>query len=477
MSDAENYEQRAPSKPPLTPPQRSAASQHTVESHSASASGDIDSSAQHDNGNSGGASISDLAAEIASLKARLAAKDEQERRNELRFETERRYVREQAFDNRVSLGQSLQVPVSAIKPAAAHKQSAQRRLALEQQQGVAEERREYRGARVGMNDDGKQALDDQTAMERAIRSFGRFLPTFYGNSDKHKDGDSTVDDFVTKVESALADALPNNPGARLSVIRLCLKDDALDWFNRKMEELLEAGIERPDWEKDMRAAFIDAYNPRDTYALRLFELKALRLGVAPTRTPAELASRFDSIVRRMYPGVKTSRADDQRLAGDYADIICNSDEQMWTRILTSGMAVTLQQWKLAVAQQWHAKELIRQREASQSGSGNGRGAGKSSRDDRKTHDESAQRNGQQRVTTSSEDDEAGDEKGSSAAVNAMSSNRGSSSGRGGRQGGSFRDRLDLTTAERRQRFIDGQCLGCGKPDHVERNCKAPRKGQ
>lgn len=276
-------------------------------------------------------SNSDMAAEIASLRARLAEKDEQEKRNELRFQAERRYVREQAFDNRVSLGESLQVPLSAIKPTAGRQQqTAQRRLKLEQQRSGQEGERENTHERAQADEKERQLLDDVSAMERALKVVGRFLPKFYGNSEKDKDNDLTVDDFVTKVESALADVLPSNPGARLSVIRMCLQDDALDWFNSRMEELVEAGIERPDWQKDMRAAFIDAYNPRNTYALRVLELKSLRLGVAPTKTPAELAARFDSIVRRMYPGVKTSRADhDQRLAGDYAEIICCSDEQMW----------------------------------------------------------------------------------------------------------------------------------------------------
>lgn len=399
-----------------------------------------------------------MAAEIASLRARLAEKDEQEKRNELRFQAERRYVREQAFDNRVSLGETLQIPVSAIKPTAAQQQqTAQRRLRLEQQRGDEERGRKHTEERARVDEEDRvQLVDDVTAMERALKIVGRFLPKFYGNSERDKDNDLTVDDFVTKVESALADVLPSNPGARLSVIRMCLQDDALDWFNSRMEELIEAGIERPDWQKDMRAAFIDAYNPRNTYALRVLELKSLRLGVAPTKTPAELAARFDSIVRRMYPGVKTSRVDhDQRLAGDYAEIICNSDEQMWNRILRSGTAVTLQQWKLAVAQQWHAEELIRQREASTSSRS------------------AAPQTSQRRVVTSGKGDEASEEGEKAETVNAMRSDRtGSSGGRGGRGGGSLRSRLDLSTAERRQRYIDGQCVECGKTGHIAKDCRA-----
>ena len=207
-----------------------------------------------------------------------------------------------------------------------------------------------------------------TSLKDALSMMKGFVPPFYADSTEDK---GTVMDFVEKVESAMSDVLGDQPRHRLTIVRMFCREGALRWLNRKMEECKRDGQPAPDWDNDIRKAFIEAHVGTDTVEMWLSKLGALRLGAETTKTPIELDNQFDTIARHIYP---TLVAGDDRsellLAVQYRDIIAASNLEMYKAIVRTQPHATLKEWKAAVSRQYSSeaqiKALVAQQKAAMS---------------------------------------------------------------------------------------------------------------
>ena len=148
----------------------------------------------------------------------------------------------------------------------------------------------------------RRDLKDILAMMKGL------VQPFY--ADKEKDKNTTVLDFVEKIETVMADIIPDQPQYRWTMVRFFLAEGANRWGNEFGKQAEKAGRDLRqdpfDWDTEVRAAFIRAHVGTDTARTWLAKLTALRLGTKKTPTPIELESQFDSIARHIYPASATT---------------------------------------------------------------------------------------------------------------------------------------------------------------------------
>jgi len=390
-----------------------------------------------------------------------------------RKQVERELVTDHPTRRRASMGESLRVPAPILNTP--QPRSASHGGDFLSTPGSVREVRESRTEGVS-----RRIVSDDEAMERALKLIRGFVPLFHANSEKDKG--TTVDDFVEKVESAMADVLRDHAHVKLSVVRMCLMDGALRWFNRRMEQLKDAGVDEPTWDRDVRAAFIDAHNSINTPELWLTKLQGLRLGKGSTPTPIELENQFDTIVRHLLKDPTNEEANTLFLATEYSAIIRLSNFTMYSTILRSAPHATLKQWKAAVAQQWNADSVLKVEER-RSSPWQGRGGywrGGRSSGGRGGHNQSGEvRNVREVVLHGVEAHDGewtieGEEEGRPE-LNAAFGAGGQRGGRGGR-GGRVRGGNDGRPARSPeiQRLIDQQrCFRCKAVGHTQFGCPIP----
>ena len=324
-------------------------------------------------------------------------------------------------------------------------------------------------------------------LQQALAMIKGLVAPFY--ADSVKDKDSTVVDFVEKVESAMSEIIPDQPQMRITLVRLHCRDGAMRWMNDKIKELTKAGHHSIDWDRDVRRAFIEAHLGTDTVELWLAKLGTLRLGKGNTPTPIELESQFDNIARHVYPAHAAGEAGvDLLLTTQYGNIIAASNKEMFKNIVRTQPHANLRQWKTAVAIQWNAEAQIRAMMAEQDRAANGpwRGGGWRGRGGRgggasgpPAHAVSAAamdvgEQGEEYTTEGVPDQQL-------AAVGSGSGGRGGGQGggrgggrggRGGRGGGGAGQpaRYDYSPELIKKLTEEKKCFNCGQGGHTSRGC-------
>jgi hypothetical protein len=330
---------------------------------------------------------------------------------------------------------------------------------------------------------------DRAVLKDALSMAKGHVEPFY--ADTAKDKGTTVTDFVEKIESIMGDCgLPASH--RLTMVRWFLREGALRWTNRKLNELNLAAekegrdlAQHPiDWDHDVRSAFIRAHVGTDTVDAWLSKLSALRLGKGKgaAATPIELEAQFNTISRHVYPHYV---ADDDRsellLASKYSEIILRSQPKLYEQILLSQpQLVTLKDWKEALVRVWAVQERLQAVQTTQQTGGTwsswsgyrGRGRGghnpSSGRGDSKQHalnsteaDTNTREEGQELPTDAASDPQL------SAA--AGSSQRGGRGGRGGR-GRGLVGHPSQWSAEQERLYAEHRCFYCKEVGHSASEC-------
>lgn len=300
---------------------------------------------------SGGAH--DFASMVAFFTARDKVQEERYKRLEAQLEEQKRSTTEALNDYGLSLGETLRVPASAVK-GQQQQRAAARRVDFSSSAAVPEDGNDEQQQGEGGASSGR--MTDQRAASEVLKQIKGYVPIFYGNVVKDKG--TTVDDFVEKIESAMADMLSDHPRAKLAVVRMLLQEGALRWLNGHLEQLLANGVSHPDWERDVRKPFIDKHNRNNTAELWLTKLQSLRLGKGATPTPIELDDQFDMYAQRLFPRAATGD-NNLMLSTEYGNIIQRSNPDMYAHIMRNAPHTTLYQWKQAVAQQWNADAVLK----------------------------------------------------------------------------------------------------------------------
>jgi hypothetical protein len=378
-----------------------------------------------------------------------------------------------------SAADTLPAPMSAIKPRAAERRAASGASDSSEPRtppsGGGGTDRDSHSARVG-GASSRHSLKDVLSMVKG------FVEPFY--ADSAKDKGTTVMDFVEKVESAMSDVLDGQTEYRLVVVRMFVREGALRWLNRKIQELKDTGVDTIEWDQHVRRAFIEAHLGTDTVELWLAKLATLRLGKGKATTPIELDSQFDTIARHVYP---TMTADDKGvdllLTTQYRDIIAASNKDMFKTIVRTQPHASLKEWKLAVATQWNAEAQIRAMEGqdrapsndSRGGGGSWRGRGGRggySGDRTATAagagtTDGAGMEGQQHRAEGEPSTYAPQ---LSAADSQRGGRGGGRGGRGGRGGGAARD---FMSEERKKLYDEQRCFRCREKGHTIAGCPVP----
>ena len=322
-------------------------------------------------------------------------------------------------------------------------------------------------------------------LQQALAMIKGLVEPFY--ADSVKDKDSTVVDFVEKVESAMSEIIPDQPQMRITLVRLHCREGAMRWMNDKIKELTKAGHHSIDWDRDVRRAFIEAHLGTDTVELWLAKLGTLRLGKGNTPTPIELESQFDNIARHVYPAHAAGEAGvDLLLTTQYGNIIAASNKEMFKNIVRTQPHANLKQWKTAVAIQWNAEAQIRAMMAEQDRAATGpwRGGGWRGRGGRgggasgpPAHAVSAAamdagEQGEEYTTEGVPDQQL-------AAVGSSSGGRGGAQGggrgggrggRGGRSGGGAGQSTRYSPELIKKLTEEKKCFNCGQGGHTARGC-------
>jgi hypothetical protein len=330
-----------------------------------------------------------------------------------------------------------------------------------------------------------QKAEKKMSLKDILQTVKGFVEPFH--ADSVKDKDTTVVDFVEKVESAMSDVIDDQPQYKLAVVRMFLREGALRWMNRRMQELNEAGCESIDWDRDVRRAFIEAHIGTDTVELWLAKLATLRLGKGNTKTPIELDSQFDTIARHVHPTQSAGdKGVDLLLSTQYRDIIAASNREMFKSIVRTQPHSNLKEWKTAVAMQWNAEAQIRamteqqERTAPSHWRGNsswrgrgGRGGGPSSTTSQPASAAAMNVNDD---TQSGQEGEAHTVEGESdEQLSAADSSRGRrGGGRGGRGGGGAGQFPRLSEERVKKLGEEGKCFRCGQVGHIARGCSNAR---
>jgi hypothetical protein len=321
-------------------------------------------------------------------------------------------------------------------------------------------------------------------LQQALTTMKTYVDPFYADSEKDKN--STVVDFVEKIESAMSDVLGDETHLRLAVVRMHLKEGALRWLNRQIQELRDAGVQSADWDRDVRKAFIEAHIGTDTVELWQAKLGELRLGKGKTKTPIELDNQFDTIARHVQPTLTAAeRSTDLLLTTAYRDIIAASNPEMFATIVKTQPHRTLREWKTAVATQWNADAQIRAMHRQQNaavnqyrgGSGRGRGGKGGSGGDRPAASAAALDVAGETGTDEGPGEESPRKEGQTdhqltAAASANNSQRGGQGGRGGRGRGGARGR-PVMSAEKQKLYDEQRCFRCHEEGHTVAGCPKP----
>jgi hypothetical protein len=320
---------------------------------------------------------------------------------------------------------------------------------------------------------------------------GYVLP-FYADSSKDKG--RTVLEFVENVESVMGNLLldPKSPH-RLMLVQLCLRDGALSWMNRKLQELTDAEkgwrdfSEEPlSWDTDMRRPFIQAHLGTNTPEVWLAKLKTLRLGEDKTKTPAELDSQFDMIARLALPSaVAGDEGSELLLATYYGQIVADSEPWIYKNILRAqGNPRTLKKWKEALSNavlaEAHitatmvAKNQSKAADSSRGGRGAWRGRGGQGRGGGSSANEKKQSLSAAETADSAQHGEEGSsEEGVpyTPQLSAAYNNRGGRGDRGGRGGGNTTRPYPRRTQDQFDEMMrKGQCLRCAQEGHRAFEC-------
>jgi hypothetical protein len=323
------------------------------------------------------------------------------------------------------------------------------------------------------------------SLKDVLQTVGKYVVPFYADSSKD-DKDRTVLEFVENVESVMGNLLVDNRSPhRLMLVQLCLRDGALAWMNRKLQELTDTDKGWRDfdrqpltWDTDLRRPFIQAHLGTDTAELWLAKLETLKLGEGKTMTPIELDNQFDMIARHAFPTMTVGDdRTDMFLAPYYAKIVAK-EKWLYTNILRSGgLPPTLKKWKQALSNAVTAEAYIkaatastpwRGRNGSTPGGNRGRGghaaSGTSKPPTASAHVASTDlsEDRPEGVDYTGEGDE-----GQQQLSAALFSNRGGRGSRGGRGRGGG--------AAQAQQSKEGQqewrrCYNCGKVGHLARAC-------
>ena len=334
-----------------------------------------------------------------------------------------------------------------------------------------------------------------------LQAMKGLVEPFY--ADESKDKQRTVLHFVENVETVMGNFLasPKSP-YRLVLVQSLMRDDALHWFNSKLQELMDQArkdgrdlVKRPiNWDDDMRRLVIVTFTPANNIELWLAKLSALRLGAEKTQTPIELENQFDTIARHVFPAAAVggdNDRDDMLLASKYQEIIRRSDMHLFELIVRLRTPTTLKEWKAALLKQWTAEQNIKNARAEQRSAateayragqqkgrgGYGKGDSKSQAVSVNALQEEEPGEGRAEGGTSTTEVKDGSQQLSAVAGSSQQGNRGGRGGRGGRGRGGGAGQKRQLTAEQRQRFIDGLCLECGEAGHIARNCPKVQAGQ
>ena len=109
-------------------------------------------------------------------------------------------------------------------------------------------------------------------------------------------------DFVEKVESAMSDVFGRPATASTDDCAHVLPErEHCAGSTGRWRSASGTARPAPDWDNDIRKAFIEAHVGTDTVEMWLSKLGALRLGAETTKTPIELDNQFDTIARHIYP--------------------------------------------------------------------------------------------------------------------------------------------------------------------------------
>jgi hypothetical protein len=420
----------------------------------------------------------DMASVMAYFQSRDRENDDRIARLEQMMLDQRQSMRHNTVSHpshrRESMGESLRVPVAVLSsPAPVQETRAMDPFSTPgptDQGGVGHAGRVH-GARVPTDDE---------MFERALRTIRSYVPMFH--ADSQKDKGTTVDDFVVKVESAMADILRDHPQIRLSIVRMCLQEGALRWLNRHIERLRDQGIHDPQWDRDVRTAFIDAHNRVNTPQLWRIKLRALRLGKGATPSPIELDNQFDTIARHLLPDGVEEGAINFFLASEYGDIIKSSNFTLYSEILKTTPHSTLEEWKAAVARQWSAAEELKSEEQRNTSHGDhryGRGTSNGNGGGRGGHwRQGGSRSGAtvRAMGVEGEEMTVEGEPSEGAQVNAMTGPGSQRGGGGGGRGGRGRvgsgggGRVPMTAEQLKQWRSTQVCYQCGRVGHIAREC-------
>ena len=333
----------------------------------------------------------------------------------------------------------------------------------------------------------KRGEGQRYSLREILQTIKGFVEPFY--ADSVKDKDTTVLDFVEKVESAMSDVvLDDQAYYRVAVVRMFLREGALRWMNQKLQDLATAGIHPVDWATDVRREFIEAHIGTDTVELWLAQLGTLRLGKGKTKTPIELNSQFDTIARHVYPTMSSGeKGVDLLLTTEYRNIIAASNKEMYATIVRTQPHSTLKEWKTAVANQWNAEAQIRAMMdnhivPSQWRGGNWRGKGGRGGGARGSDSQPAVSAAAMDVSDGGgkEGEEYTDETEEGQQLTSVgqqltavgTSQRGGRGGRGGRGrcGGQAQQRIEYTEEQIKKLQEDKRCFRCGQTGHTARGC-------
>ena len=213
-----------------------------------------------------------------------------------------------------------------------------------------------------VDDDDRRVGLSGMSLEKVLGLIKGYVLPFY--ADTVKDNGRTVAQFVRNIEVAMGNLLidPHSPH-RLMTVQMCLRDGALDWMDRKLQEMRRAEqgwrdfASRPlSWDDEVRRPFIEAHLGTNTPELWLAKMGKLKLGDDKTPTPIELDNQFDTIAGHIVPSWTAGDDSNQLLlVTQYRDMVARSNKRYLINILNmSPPPATLKRWKEALSHQFNA---------------------------------------------------------------------------------------------------------------------------
>ena len=372
-------------------------------------------------------------------------------------------------------------PAPQQHPAAAG-QPAQSRLDQEAEDDV--------GELSEVSDDDEPLPPRDTHMEAIRKAVTHAVKKFHGQRAKDT---YTVIDWVEQVETEFTIHMGERKRGRLDIVRSLLAGPALKWMNRTVREMndqVKKGLrtERAEWHL-VRREFIAAHLGSSTAQTFKAELRALRLGSSTCKSPSELNAQFDQLAELAYPDRRGEGALEGVLGEEYANIVAQSDMELYTSIESNLGPQTIDEWKVALARYWTARQNVaikkkllktpaaqpfRGKSWASKSSGLNRSSATSQSTLAAVQTEDGERQEGEPEAAESEDSQQQQQQ--LNAAGGRSSQRGGRASRGGggqRGRGGGAERAPQGEVERQAALQNRRCFQCGEKGHIKNECPNP----